>query len=313
MNSLLNIEAGLTEYAPTQSPAAVYLASLAPTGRRSMAGRLKYVAGLFNQAYESLPWQQLRYQHIAAIRSKLQEQQLAPATINATIYALRGVARAAFNLGSMSAEDYQRLKDVKPVKGGRLPAGRALNVGEITALLDTCDASPIGTRNAALISLMYSGGMRRTELVSMDLEHYNQETGELKVLGKGNKERMLYITNGAADALEDWLAIRGEEPGALFNPVTRTGKIQARRMTTQAIYNLLCKCAEVAGIKRFSPHDLRRSFISELLDRGADISTVQQLAGHSNIQTTAKYDRRGEKAKRKAQELLHVPYRRKQS
>ena len=84
-------------------------------------------------------------------------------------------------------------------------------------------------------------------------------------------------------------------------------------MTTQAIYNLLCKCAEVAGIKRFSPHDLRRSFISELLDRGADISTVQQLAGHSNIQTTAKYDRRGEKAKRKAQELLHVPYRRKQS
>ena len=158
MNSLLNIEAGLTEYAPTQSPAAVYLASLAPTGRRSMAGRLKYVAGLFNQAYESLPWQQLRYQHIAAIRSKLQEQQLAPATINATIYALRGVARAAFNLGSMSAEDYQRLKDVKPVKGERLPTGRALNVGEITALLDTCDASPIGTRNAALISLMYSGG-----------------------------------------------------------------------------------------------------------------------------------------------------------
>jgi len=79
------------------------LASLAPTGRRAMTSRLKYVAGLFNQAYESVPWQQLRYQHIAAIRSKLQESQLAPATINATIYALRGVARAAFNLGLMSA------------------------------------------------------------------------------------------------------------------------------------------------------------------------------------------------------------------
>jgi len=311
MNSLLNIEAGLVEYAPTQNPAAVYLASLAPTGRRSMAGRLKYVTSQLNQAYETFPWQELRYHHIAAIRSKLQEQQLAPATINATIYALRGVARAAFNLGCMSAEDYQRLKDVKPVKGERLPAGRALNVGEIMALLDTCDFSPIGTRNAALISLMYSGGMRRTELVSLDMEHYNQETGELKVLGKGNKERMLYITNGAADALEDWLAIRGDAPGALFNPVIRTGKIQDRRMTTQAIYNLLCKCAAAAGIKHFSPHDLRRSFISELLDRGADISTVQQLAGHSSIQTTAKYDRRGEKAKRKAQELLYVPYRRK--
>jgi len=311
MGRLLSIEGGLVEYSPTQSPALVYLASLAPTGRRAMTSRLKYVAGLFNQAYESVPWQQLRYQHIAAIRSKLQESQLAPATINATIYALRGVARAAFNLGLMSAEDYQRLRDVKPVKGERLPAGRALSVGEITALLDTCNASTIGIRDGALISLMYSSGMRRAELVGLDINHYNQETGELKVLGKGNKERMLYISNGAAEALADWLTTRGNTPGALFNPVTKTGKIQARHMTAQAVYNLLCNRAGAAGIKRFSPHDLRRSFISELLDRGADISTVQQLAGHSNIQTTARYDRRGEKAKRKAQELLYVPYRRK--
>jgi len=311
MGRLLSIEGGLVEYTPAQSPAAVYLASLAPTGRRAMTSRLKYVADLFNQAYESVPWQQLRYQHIAAIRSKLQESQLAPATINATIYALRGVARAAFNLGHMSAEDYQRLRDVKPVKGERLPAGRALSVGEITALLDTCNASTIGIRDAALISLMYSSGMRRAELVGLDINHYNQETGELKVLGKGNKERMLYISNGAAEALADWLTTRGDTPGALFNPIIKTGKIQDRHMTAQAVYNLLCSRAETAGIKRFSPHDLRRSFISELLDRGADISTVQQLAGHSNIQTTARYDRRGEKAKRKAQELLYVPYRRK--
>ena len=82
-------------------------------------------------------------------------------------------------------------------------------------------------------------------------------------------------------------------------------------MTDQTIYNMLVSRAEKAEINRFSPHDLRRSFISELLDRGADIVTVQQLAGHASVTTTAKYDRRGEETKKKAIGLLHVPYTKK--
>jgi len=116
----------------------------------------------------------------------------------------------------------------------------------------------------------------------------------------------------AEDALNDWLSIRGDDLGALFNPVNKSGVIQYRRLTTDAVYCLLNKRADNAKISRFSPHDLRRSFISELLDRGADISTVQQLAGHADISTTAKYDRRGEAAKKKAIGLLHVPYTRMQ-
>ena len=82
-------------------------------------------------------------------------------------------------------------------------------------------------------------------------------------------------------------------------------------MTAQAIYNMLGKRAQESGIKNFSPHDLRRTFISHLLDAGADIATVSRMAGHANVQTTARYDRRPEEAKRKAAELLHVPYTRK--
>jgi len=295
-----------------RNPATIYLASLAPTGRRSLKGRLQSIADMFNCPFESMPWHELRYEHLAAIRTQLQEGPLAPSTINMTLYALRGVAKSAFNLKLMSADDYARLCNVKPVRGERVPPGRALNIGEISALLDTCAGTPIGIRDAVIISVMYACGLRRDEIVSLDLEDYNTETGELKVKGKGNKERLLYVDNGAFDALNDWLFVRGDHDGALFNPIWKSGKIQDRRMTDQAIYNLLLNHAKQAGIARFSPHDLRRSFISELLDLGADVVTVQQLAGHASVQTTARYDRRGERAKKKAIGLLHVPYKKRQ-
>jgi site-specific recombinase XerD len=156
---------------------------------------------------------------------------------------------------------------------------------------------------------LYAGGLRRAELVGLDLADYDQAAGTLKVKGKGSKTRLMPVVNGAAAALADWLAVRGDAAGALF---LGTGNRQrGGRLTTQAIYNTLVKRAAAAGIKPVSPHDMRRSFVGELLDRGADISTVQRLAGHANVTTTARYDRRGEATKRKAAELLHVPYTRR--
>ena len=130
------------------------------------------------------------------------------------------------------------------------------------------------------------------------------------IRGKCNKERELPLSNGALDALADWLAERGAEAGPLFPAIRKGGAIQHwQDMTPQAINLMLAKRAEQAGVADLSPHDLRRTFVSDLLDAGADIATVQKLAGHSNVTTTARYDRRGEQAKRKAVELLHVPYR----
>ena len=82
-------------------------------------------------------------------------------------------------------------------------------------------------------------------------------------------------------------------------------------MTTQAVYAMLKARATVAGIPTMSPHDLRRTFVGDLLDAGADIVTVQKLAGHSSVETTARYDRRDEKAKAAAVARLHVPYQRR--
>lgn len=130
--------------------------------------------------------------------------------------------------------------------------------------------------------------------------------------GKGNKARSLLLAGGALAALQDWQIVRGDVAGPLFVPINKGGVLALdRRLTSQAIYDLLAKRGAAAKLADFSPHDLRRTFISDLLDKGADIATVQKLAGHAQVTTTARYDRRGERAKRKAVSLLHVPYTRR--
>lgn len=121
--------------------------------------------------------------------------------------------------------------------------------------------------------------------MGLNTADYNPQTRELLVRGKGNKKRMLHLNSGAEAAVTDWLVIRGEEPGPLFVPINKGGSLQLRRMTDQAVYSMLRKRAGQAGVKPPSPHDLRRTFVSQLLDAGADIATVQKLAGHANIQT----------------------------
>jgi integrase len=155
----------------------------------------------------------------------------------------------------------------------------------------------------------YGAGLRRSEAVALDLEDFDPETGALSVRhGKGNRARTSYLTNGALSALKAWLVVRGLEPGALFVAMTRGGRATGRRLTDAAVAKAFAACARRAAVATFSPHDLRRSFVSDLLDAGADVATVARLAGHANVQTTTVYDRRPEAAKRKAAELLHVPY-----
>ena len=114
--------------------------------------------------------------------------------------------------------------------------------------------------------------------------------------------------------MTDWIKIRGNTPGPLFLSVNKGGKlVYSRRLTPQAIYHLLAVRGKRARVKFFTPHDLRRTFVSNLLDAGVDIATVAKMAGHSNIQTTARYDRRPEEAKQRAARLLHIPYARRET
>jgi len=309
-------EAGLVPVAaecicsPDRHPALVYLASLSPGSRATMRGALDTIAAILIEGSGALsvPWQHVRFQHVAAVRSRLADT-YAPASCNKMLAALRGVLRAAFSLGLMSADSYTRAISVKAVQGTTLPAGRALAFGEIQALFAACDVSkPGGARDAAAVAILYGMGLRRSELVGINFEDFNPATGSIVVRGKGRKERTGYLTNGSRDAVDAWLRHRGDGAGPLILPVRKGNIVVVRRLATQGVFDLLQRLATKAKVRTFSPHDLRRTFVGDLLDRGADISTVQQMSGHASVTTTARYDRRGEVAKRRASELLHVPF-----
>lgn len=304
----------LTQAMPLdQNPAAVYLATLKKSSRRPQKCALDTVAGILSCGTVdcfNLAWSKLRYQHTALVRSRLMDG-YAPATANRILCALRGTLEQAWLLGQMSAEDYQRAARLSPVIGETLPAGRELSADEISILLKDCinDSRSIGARDAAVIAVMYSGGLRREEVTKLELVDYDETNRKLLVHGKRSKERAVYLADGAVAALNAWMDIRGFEPGPVFLAVNKGGNlVEDKRMTTQAIYYLLKSRAKRAGVDNFSPHDIRRTFVSDLLEAGVDIATVARMAGHSSVDTTARYDRRPEQAKQRAAMLLKIPY-----
>jgi site-specific recombinase XerD len=307
-----------------RNPALVYLASLAAGSRRTMRQALDTMArsistGQCNHA--TLPWGALRFQHTQAVRAVLQERYEA-ATANKMLSALRQTLRAAWNLGYMSAEEYQRAINFKAVTGEQPEAavGRALKFGEWIGLFAVCaaDDSPAGVRDAAVIALFKIAGLRRAEMASLNVDDYDSTNHNLTVRGKRNKTRVVPIEDaGALDALTDWLCLRFNGnahqamSGPLFTRILKGGAITQARLTDQGIYHILDTRRQQARIATFTPHDLRRTFAGDLLDAGVDLSTVQKLMGHANANTTSGYDRRGDRAKRDAVRKLHVPYERR--
>lgn len=304
---------------PARHPVHVYLASLgSDASRATMRQALNQVAMIISgtrMTADELPWWRLRYSHTQALRSHLAEL-YAPATANKMLSALRGVLRECWRLGYIDAETFHRAIDLKPVRGSQLPAGRALTHAEVLALLEACkrDGAPSGARDAAIIGLAYGCGLRRSELARLEWRDCREDPpvrGQwwLDVRrGKGRKDRRVPLALGADRALWVWVALRGTKDGPLFHPIDKAGRIHERGLTSQAIYQLLLKRARKAGIPPFSPHDLRRAYGTVLLERGADLAVVARLMGHSRTETTRMYDRRDERAMRRASLLIHVPY-----
>ena len=171
-----------------------------------------------------------------------------------------------------------------------------LHLDEIQALLDEIDLdTETGLRDRAIIELLFSGGLRISELCNLDRADINLERKEFVVRGKGSKDRPIFIDDSAASRVKDYLCARHDSLPALFlNNSNNTGETSTsgnyRRLTPRSIQRIIERYARAAGItKHVTPHTLRHSFATDLLMNGADLRSVQSLLGHSNISTTQIY------------------------
>lgn len=166
-----------------------------------------------------------------------------------------------------------------------------LTTDEIGTLLDApSQIDPLGSRDRAILETMYSAGVRVSELVGMNDEDIDFEAGLVRVRGKGKKERLAPLGSFAIKSIHDWLGDRVLHPkqksGSPPLFVNRFGK----RLTTRSVARMLDKYLKLTGLDmRTSPHTLRHSFATHLLDRGADIRSVQELLGHKSLATTQIY------------------------
>ena len=284
---------------------------------------------------QTFPWHQMTYAHAQAFLIKMEGAGLKFTTRNRHIAALRGVLKEAWRLGLMTAEDHLRVIDaLKTVKGFSLPKGRMLEQSELSALMQSCiddvrmaqkelsalrrategpDPDPaaesnlaaclsrraLGLRDAAMLTLLRHG-LRRHEVVGALLEDFQDDIdggAVLTVVGKGNKARTVFFNADVTKVIRAWLSVRPDGPAKTL----MTHAEAAKQLTTQAVFVVLAKRAKLAGLKKsFSSHDFRRTFISKLLDSGIDLKTTSTLVGHADVNTTARYDRRGDDAKRRA-------------
>lgn len=206
-----------------------------------------------------------------------------------------------------------RVTTIQDVTGERQPKGRHIPPEEFQALLQVCqsDQSPAGVRDTALITMAWSTGLRRSEIVDLKLEDWKVKSNgqPLEVKGKGNKRRYVYLHKSAEAWLQRWLKLRGKETGPLFCPIRKGGKVQRRRgISDEALAQILAKrCAQASIDGALTWHDFRRTFAGNLLDQSTDLVTVQKLLGHSSPTTTSNYDRRGEDTKQRAIRNINIP------
>ncbi|MDR0591322.1 MAG: tyrosine-type recombinase/integrase [Candidatus Nomurabacteria bacterium] len=173
-----------------------------------------------------------------------------------------------------------------------------LTNGEVAQIITAINkSSQASLRDKALIELLFSSGLRVSELVNLNRDHINLERREFVVRGKGNKDRPVFISATAAEVLKAYLDNRTDELPALFINDSKNVPVEAkktdgnyRRLTARSIQRIIQKYAKLAGItKHVSPHTMRHSFATDLLMNGADIRSVQGMLGHSDISTTQIY------------------------
>jgi len=227
---------------------------------------------------------------IGGYLEQLRAGRLADTSVARKVAAIKGMHRF------LAAEGYVAVDPTVLIENPRRPRGlpRALTVAEVTRLLDAADITrPLGMRDRALLEFMYATGCRVSEAVDLDQLDVDLEEATAIVTGKGAKQRLVPLGSYAVAAIESYLPVRrnliggGTDPGALFVSV------RGKRLTRQAVWQIVRRIGAGVGLGpgKLSPHILRHSAATHMIEGGADLRTVQELLGHASISTTQIYTR----------------------
>jgi integrase/recombinase XerC len=242
----------------------------------------------------------------------LHECDYSKATIARRLACLRSFLRYCQREGLVTSNPAKALRT--PRAGRKLP--HFLTGEQIVQLLEAPPANePEGLRDRALLETMYSAGLRVAELVGLNLDHWDRDANILRVFGKGKKERIAPVGRHAAKALYDWLEVR--QPADDAKPADRAAVFLNRfgtRLTTRSVGRMLEKYLNLTGLDQHtSPHTLRHTFATHLLDGGADLRSVQEMLGHKSLTTTQIYTHVSTQRMRDTYEKAHPHARKKKT
>ena len=230
----------------------------------------------------------LSSRNVRGFLAHLHESGYAASSIARRFSGLRSFCKFLLREGALARNPTEGLRS--PKQGRKLPHFLASN--QIEALMNSPPAGcPSGLRDRAILETLYGGGLRVAELVALELEQVDVEEGMALVRGKGKRERLAPLGKHAAAALIRWLAVRKPVTNARGVPcpavfLNRLGT----RLTTRSVGRMVEKRLQQAGLDpRTSPHTLRHTFATHLLERGADLRSVQELLGHASVATTQVY------------------------
>ncbi|MGI6361929.1 MAG: tyrosine recombinase XerC [Bacillota bacterium] len=215
----------------------------------------------------------------------LRQQGISKRSMARKLSAMRSFYR--FTLRENLTENVPIFTVTTPKSDKMLP--KFLYYSEVEALISAPDNSLLGLRDSALLEILYGAGLRVSELVSINIGDIDQAVGYVRVLGKGAKERIVPVGIPALKAVKAYMAARqGKYPLKKGQPLFLNNR--GSRLSDRSVRNIINKYIQKAALKqKISPHTLRHSFATHLLDNGADLRTVQEFLGHSNISTTQIY------------------------
>lgn len=243
----------------------------------------------------------IEYTHVRNFLAHLKDREFSQSSISRKLACLRSFFKYMAREQLLTANPASNIATPKREK--KLP--EFLNQDEMNKLINAAsDATKAGRRDRAIIETLYSTGMRVSELMGLNISDLDFVAGTLKVQGKGKKERMVPVGGTAVRAAEAYLGDRSETEKQPSSPLFLNKN--GTRLTDRSVRRILIKYAKRAGItKDISPHTIRHTFATHLLDRGADLRSVQDLLGHENLSTTQIYTHVTTKRLKDAYEKAH--------